>query len=396
MHILISAVSSAQQPSGICRHAANLAAGLSCEAAVHRVTLVLGWWQVGYFQSAFGLGNSNLGIHAVDIENNGFARNWWYYRTLPKLAEQQAADLVHLTFPAPVRRHRFPCPVVCSLHDLYPYDSPHNFGYARVLFNRVFLQQSLHASDAIICSSDFTRERLRQHAPAIARRKATRIYQSAALEPGQARTPAKARLLGSPFLLAVAQHRRNKNLHLLLAAFAELRNSARAETRLNLVIVGAEGPETRNLHSLVQGLSLQKYVHFESALSDAELRWLYQQCELMIVSSSVEGFCLPVIEALLCGSRVLCSDIPVLREIGGSHCCYFDLYSHKPVEALQQAISSALLMPAAAPSVSNRFSPREIARQHIVLYSRLTGGDCPSNSYRAIQADTVQYDRYAG
>lgn len=372
MHILISAVSSAQLPSGICRHAANLATSLSGEPAISGVTLLAGHWQVDYFRQAFGLQNNSVRIVATDVENNSYSRNCWYYRKLPQVASRYGADAVHLSFPAPVRRQRFSCPVICSLHDLYPYDSPGNFGYVRVLFNRIFLRQCLEASDAVICSSDFTLSRLRQYVARGIFQKATRIYQTVLLDPRNSAKPEQPEIARPPFLLTVAQHRRNKNLQLLLSAFAELRQQEMSSSQLRLVIVGAEGPETSSLHSLVQQLSLQQYVHFEFALTDASLRHLYRKCELMIVPSSIEGFCLPVVEALRFGSRVLCSDIPVLREVGGSRCHYFSLNQEQPATALAKAISTAMLAPAPAPFMSDRFAATEIARQYVELYSRLT------------------------
>src|SRR3982750_162312 len=94
--------------------------------------------------------------------------------------------------------------------------------------------------------------------------------------------PAPA-VAAKPFLLAVAQHRRNKNLHLLLAAFRQLRDRAPSDSGLRFVIVGANGPETGKLLSLRRELSLEQQVVLASTLSDAELCWLYSNCELMVV-----------------------------------------------------------------------------------------------------------------
>src|ERR1041385_5335809 len=128
MHILICAVSSAQQPSGICRHAANLSAALAALLGT-RVTLLVGRWQLGYFRQAFGIRDgSSLRMVPVEVSRNPVARNAWYYFALPKIARECGADLVHLSFPAPIRRSSFGCPIVVSLHDLYPYDVPRNFG----------------------------------------------------------------------------------------------------------------------------------------------------------------------------------------------------------------------------------------------------------------------------
>jgi glycosyltransferase involved in cell wall biosynthesis len=374
MRILISAVSSARSPSGICRHAASLARSLAEARQSEHVTLLLGPWQASYFQHAFGLRHTKLHVVTVDVRSNSFDRNLWYYRTLPDLAREHSADAVHLSFPVPLHRERFSCPVLMSLHDLYPYDVPGNFGAARVLFNRAFLRQCLRESDAVVCSSDFTRGRLKSVDPQ-AWRKAIRIHQGVSIDPQCSRMPSIPEINGRAFLLAVAQHRRNKNLALLVSAFARFRDRDESNRRMRLVIIGAEGPETRTLRELIKRNSLQQQVVFQNALPDAELCWLYRRCALLIAPSSIEGFGLPVAEALHCGSRVLCSDIPIFREIGGSRCSYFPLAQDNPAAGLTDAIHSALRAPVVGTPAINRFSPATIAQQHIAVYSRLIAGD---------------------
>ena len=393
MHIVIAAVSSARRPSGICRHAATLASSLVEMPEVSRVTLLVGEWQLEYFENAFGLTGSRLHGVPVAIDNNSFARNRWYYRTLSHIARDLKADVVHLSFPAPIPRRTFSRPAVCALHDLYPYDEPLNFGYIRVLFNRLFLRQCLRASDAVVCSSDFTLARLRNYAPQVASQKAARIYQSVALDPSHEKAPSKPALTAQPFLLTVAQHRRNKNVGLLLSAFALLRQRNPPSRRLRLLIIGAEGPETKTLRSLVQRLSLEQHVQFESALSDTELCCLYRRCELLIAPSSIEGFCFPVVEALRCGSRVLCSDIPVLHEVGGGHCRYFSLKEDNPMLALAKAMEAALLEPFPKAHPPDRFSAREMARHYVALYAILLAGGRQPHALpeRICDVDSLRY-----
>jgi glycosyltransferase involved in cell wall biosynthesis len=396
MHVVIAALSSARQPSGICRHAANLAATLAARPGT-RATLLVGNWQDDYFRQAFGIKDgSTLRMLPVELPRHPLVRNAWYYLALPKIARECEADLLHLSFPAPIRRSAFTCPIVVSLHDLYPYDIPRNFGHIRVMFNRMFLRGCLRSSDAVICSSDFTLKRLQHCVPEIRRSKATRIYQMVTLDPRVAHAPTVPEPDGRPFLLSVAQHRSNKNLDLLLRAFVELRATTQLK-HMRLIIVGAEGPETAKLYALLKGSALEDDVLFLSSVTDAELCWLYRNCELLVVPSSIEGFCLPVAEGLRCGSRILCSDIPVLREVGGPSCHFVDLSQSQPAMALAAAIQEALGRPVAAPQTADRFAAQEIGSQHLALYSTLLAkAGRPAFAEDDIPpADSVQYDRYA-
>ncbi|MEO1378552.1 MAG: glycosyltransferase, partial [Cyanobacteria bacterium J06635_10] len=94
-------------------------------------------------------------------------------------------------------------------------------------------------------------------------------------------------------------------------------------------------------------------------------------CQALVVPSSTEGFCLPLAEALYLGSKVVCSDIPIFREIGNANCSYFDLQSNS-IENLSQAIDSCLTQTnLESISADNRFSKEKIAHQFLNLYSVL-------------------------
>ena len=68
----------------------------------------------------------------------------------------------------------------------------------------------------------------------------------------------------NPFLISVAQHRKNKNLDLLIRAFGALLQSDRLQPHTQLVLVGSTGPETAHLTQLVQDLNLKDKVIFLS------------------------------------------------------------------------------------------------------------------------------------
>ncbi len=99
---------------------------------------MVGKWQEAYFRSAFHLADDKLDLIPVNISNDAFSRNLWYLREMPGVADDVRADVVHLSFPVPLRRSAMRCPVVVSLHDLYPYDEPDNFGFPRVFLTGCF------------------------------------------------------------------------------------------------------------------------------------------------------------------------------------------------------------------------------------------------------------------
>lgn len=368
MNLLITAMSSATGPSGICRHAYNLALCAASRSEVLQITLVLGKWQEFYFRTSFSLKAIRINVVSVNISNDAFARNLWYLRDLPKLADEVAADIVHLSFPAPIRRSAMRCPVVVSLHDLYPYDEPDNFGFPKVFFNRVFLQQCLKEVDCVACVSKATLSRLEVRFPRFAHRKSVVVHNCVTILSNQPVLPAGKRC---KFALMVAQHRANKNIPLALKAFEELLQQKKIDRHASLLLVGNRGPETAAVVSLIKRRSLEASVELIDGVSDGELRWLYANCEFLMAPSSTEGFGLPVAEGLFCGSRIVCSDIPAFREIGGDACHYFDLHARSESSAMVGAICNALADPTRRAKRLERFLLENVAKEYAALYVQL-------------------------
>jgi glycosyltransferase involved in cell wall biosynthesis len=371
MHVLISALHRASKPTGVCRYAANLAECLADTPEITKVTLIVGSWQREYFATAFSLCFNKINIVSVDIKNSSLSRNSWFLLGLPKLAHQLSPNLVHLSFPLPFVRSLFPCPVISTVHDLYPYELPENFGKIQATFNRLFLQQCVGQSDALTCVSQTTLDRLRFFFPQLpAQQESTVIYNVVDFKEVQPEAPKFFRGKESiPFLLSVAQHRKNKNLNLLIYSYGFLLRMKKIDAATKLILVGSQGPETENLMRQIEDLKLQNNVHLLSSINDGELSWLYQQCQSFIMPSSIEGFCLPLAEAMHLSCKVVCSDIPIFREIGSVECVYFSLQDN-PIGNLAQAISQVMQQPPLV-SKSGQFSKLNITKQYLQFYSSI-------------------------
>ncbi|WP_017297385.1 glycosyltransferase family 4 protein [Nodosilinea nodulosa] len=370
MHILIPILHRPEKPTGVCRHGANLAQCLAERDEVSRVTVLIGSWQVDYFANSFDLDSPKIKLIDIDIKNSSVSRNVWFLNELPRLANRLQPDVVHLSFPFPIVRRWFKAPLVATIHDLYPYECPQNFGYPQVWFNQWFLRQCVGQCQGLSCVSQVTLDALKAYFPTLQRRKPLRvIYNSVEFGAGEAAVPAQlAQDLGKPFLLGVAQHRKNKNLDLLIRAYAQLSQAQRLTPGAQLCLVGSSGPETEALHQLVQALGVQGQVRFLSGLSDGELRWLYEHAEVFVMPSSTEGFCLPLVEAQTLGCPIVCSDIAIFHEIASPHCRYFSL-TEAPLSNLVQAMENALTQPAPRDSYINpAFLKKTVAQQYLNLY----------------------------
>lgn len=373
MKIAIAVVSSATHLSGVSRHAANLVRCLLTRNDVSDVHLIVAQWQYESLLGVLSDGDSRLQIHSVSVGSNALSRNLWYYLRLPVLARQLKVDIVHLAYPVPLNRHAFSSSTVVTLHDLYPYDIPANFGFPKVLFNRLILQQCLRSVDAIACVSESTRHQLDIYAPQLELQKAVTIYNCVESDSSMTVQSPLSMWDGEPFFLCVAQHRRNKNILLALQVFHRLLRSGEASSNALLVIIGIEGPETKRIHRFIHAFGLTNQVILLHGIADAGLQWCYKHCELLLAPSTIEGFGLPIVEAMLHRCRIVCSDIPSFREVGGTYCQYAKLQPG-PVEAFVDAINIA--RKSASPHVPSidRFSSPHIASAYLQLYTRLRNG----------------------
>jgi glycosyltransferase involved in cell wall biosynthesis len=371
MHVFIAALHRPVKPTGVCRHAVNLARCLAEQSEVTKISLVIGSWQQHYFETAFTLDSDKIKLVVINLKNSSLVRNIWFLNGLPRLANQLDSDIVHLSFPLPFLRRQFKAPVVTTIHDLYPYECPENFGLPQAWFNQLFLKQAISNSDGLPCVSQVTADKLRQYFPRLRPDQLVKvIYNYVDFENLETTTP-KAIKENSKFLLSVAQHRQNKNLDLLIQAYAQLKLNGQIELDYQLIIVGTRGPETEKLKNLIANLNLSTSVKFLSAINDSELGWLYQNCQLFAIPSATEGFCLPLAEALHFSDRIVCSDIPIFREIATANCIYFSLSGDalgNLSQALTQVLNNQLSLDRSA---NKRFDKSTIAQQYLNLYQKL-------------------------
>ena len=370
MRVLIAAASFPSSMSGLPRHAFNTARYLLQHPAVTEVHLVIAPWQRHLIAEAGVDPGLRIQVHVAQMQRGSLSRNLWYYRGLPKLAAQLQADIVHFTYPMPVNAGAFRCPTVLTLHDLYPVEIPENFGYPKVIFNRLVLQQCLRGADAIVCISDATRRLLRRYASARIWNKSVRIYNCVEAPAQCAIDSPIPEWRGEPFFLCVAQHRRNKNIPLLVEAFHRLKQRRSVHADLKLVVVGIGGPETRRIRQLISALGLEKSVLLIEGLAEPELQWCYARCEAMAAPSITEGFGAPVVEALLAGCRVVCSDIAAFREVGDSHCRFVAL-DGIAADSLAGALSAAMRALAQEPVQFPQCAARVFTESHVDLYRSL-------------------------
>jgi glycosyltransferase involved in cell wall biosynthesis len=213
-------------------------------------------------------------------------------------------------------------PRVITVHDLYYDVTPQYYPRRHRLWWNIFFPLALRAATRVICVSRSTREDL-QHYHSRQFDKTIVVHNAAALEGAVRNRNGLAALPdiedGAPYAIFVGNISPNKNPTCLAAALKILEQRGRP---LTVYHVGRD--EVRLLALSVADAGLAYPIKNFGILTDEALVAAYRRARFLISTSTHEGFCLPILEAQSCGTAVICSDIPVLREVAGEAALFFD------------------------------------------------------------------------
>jgi glycosyltransferase involved in cell wall biosynthesis len=216
---------------------------------------------------------------------------------------------------------------VATVYDLNHLIVPNTMKYTGLLSYRLLFRESLRRADAIISMSRGTANRLYDLLG----------FKSAAIvTPGVA--PAFALIARSemtpclnlndnqysalkPYILAVATGEPRKNLELLIDTVLQMKREGLLATH-RLVLAGEGGWKDRRLKRIVSAATEAGALTHLGYVAEYFKPNLYRSADVFVFPSIYEGFGMPVLEARACGTPVVTSDIPELREAGGPDAIY--------------------------------------------------------------------------
>jgi glycosyltransferase involved in cell wall biosynthesis len=231
-----------------------------------------------------------------------------------------------------------------TIHDLVPLRHP---AWVHPQTYRMHSRKYAHAAktcDLIVVNSEFTagevvellgfpQERICVAYPAL----------GPAFQPDGAK-----RHLGGPYVLTVATLERRKNLETLMAAMPLVRER---RPELRLAVAGAPGWQAPSLEA--EGVLPLGYVN------DDELAALYRGAEVFVYPSRFEGFGMPIVEAMACGTSVVASAHRSLDEASGEAAVRVDPESFEAIAlAVERAMSDQTLLASIGHDHARRFSAR--------------------------------------
>ena len=246
----------------------------------------------------------------------------WREAVLPGLLRRHDVRLLHAPVAA-IPLHA-PCPTVATVHDL-PWVRYSRRAGGRLadraglhLRHRVRTALAARRAARLLCVSGRTRDDLVASHPACERR--TRVVPHG-VDPrfSPARDDTEVPREDAPYVLAVGALRHRKNLSTLLAA---MRAPALAGHRL--VLVGPADAAEPALRQRARELSLTGRVGFTGFVDDDALVSLYRRADVVVHPATQEGFGLPVLEAMACGTPVVCCAQGAAEEARGHAARVFD------------------------------------------------------------------------
>ena len=306
------------------------------------------------------------------------ARILWEQLVQPWAARRENLDLLHVpVYVGPVTSS---CPIVVTIHDLSFYLYPDLLRP----FNRTYLQnftrRTVAHAEGIIAVSESTRNDI-VRILGVPEEKVTVIPNGV----GQEMHPINDREqiaalrrrydLPERMILFLGTLEPRKNIPTLLEAFGLLCRNHDADHRL--VVAGGKGWYYGEIYATAERLGLRNKVIFPGYIPQSQLALWYNAADLFVYPSLYEGFGLPPLEALACGTPAIVSDVSSLPEVVGEAGL---VVNPLDAQALAEAMYSVLGNPARHRALreagllrAKAFSWRTTASKTAKLYHRIVG-----------------------
>lgn len=310
---------------------------------------------------------------------------FWQALIFPKVVKKYKLHVLHYTNPIPIlKRH---CPIVVTIHDLAEFIQPAKYGTLKSYAKRLFVLLCIKKANFIITVSDTTRKAildLLDFSPESIDVTLEGISGNLSVDTNDGEYIFEKYHLPRHYLLYVGVIEKTKQVESIIRAFSLLDNSL--QRNYAIVIAGNKGNAYEDVKVAIHDCKLEEKVFFLGYVQDDDLKYIYKKARVFVFPSLIEGFGLPVLEAMGHGIPVIASDIPVISEVAGDAAV---LVNPHDVTALRDAINKVLLDEELRNSLIIKslerikdFSWENTARKTLEIYRKLadTGNLSPDMS----------------
>lgn len=224
---------------------------------------------------------------------------------------------------------RSPVPFLFTLHDLNHLDREENSSALKKLYYATVVQNACRAAARVLTVSEFSRQRILDSF-SVSPEKVVNVYNG--VGDNYSYEGAKYQL-ESPYLLCVSNRRKHKNEFRIVEAFAK----SNLSSSMKFVFTGNP---TDELADWIEKQQVSGSVVFIGNVPEPQLPSLYRGASALVFPSLYEGFGLPVLEAMACGTPVVTSNTTSLPEIAGDATLLVDPISVEQISEAMKRITT--------------------------------------------------------
>ena len=264
--------------------------------------------------------------------------------TLAAELRRNPVEVLHVQYTAPPFA---PCPIVSTIHDLSFEHLPETFTRRSRTQLRLTVRGTARRAAVILTLSEFSRRDIIETyavdpervlvTPAAAPTNFAPVENETELKDIRERYGIKAN-----YLLSLGSIQPRKNLARLIEAYALLRSSRAGDQLPQLVIAGKRGWLDNEIQRAAQRENRNESIKFIGYVPEKDLPALYSAAICFVYPSFFEGFGLPVLEAMQCGTPVIAGNRTSLPEVAGAAALLFDPFD---AGALAEAIERIIHNP---------------------------------------------------
>lgn len=236
------------------------------------------------------------------------------------------------------------CKQVVAIYDLNYHHHPEDFSRIELIFWRLLIPLSAKAADRIIVLSNNSKMDL-ENVLNVPANKVVPIYLAANIFSNNAGCTndkisevKKKYLIDGNYILSVAASHPHKNLYRLIEAYKILKDTYRSDYKL--VLVGMKARASKIVEEAIKHMFLEKDVIFTGWIPVEDMPVLYKGASLFVFPSLFEGFGIPPLEAMTCGTPVAVSNTTSLPEVVGEAGVYFNPLDVKDIASRINAITT--------------------------------------------------------
>lgn len=290
-----------------------------------------------------------------------------------RLIQKYSIDIFHS--PLFLKSRDVSCKQIVTIMDLYMFGPWHGFSFPKKLWWQFLMRRSVKIADGIIAISDYTRNLIHERFD-ISLKSTRTIYLGPGYIGNEIPLVCDTHIKDTgKYILFVGSPKPNKNLTCLIEAFSGIDESLSRELELLLV---APKPVWADELLDTTKISSRNRIRWMEAVSDAQIRSVYEKAHLFVHPSFVEGFGLPLVEAMACGLPIVASDIPINNEIAGGAAIYFDPHSSNELRyRIEEVLTDSELrnsLRERSLERARRYSWDVCAKQHYAAYKEVLEG----------------------